>query len=572
VPPSTPARRLALLGTAIAPLLMVLASGAGVVSATPAPAAAERPALTGATLAHRRRSYRLTLRFSSPVAPGRRGWRPRVVGASGRGLPARLARAGRHRTRLSVIVVGRARPVKLAGARFGWLEDRHGRRAKQPTRRLVASRKASATAHGGALRAAGSQPGRPSASAGGQRTMAPSVDRVSAVPADQFLESVGVNTHLHFGDTVYANFPAVRARLRELGVRWIRDGMCGGCTTYLDRLGVLAGDGIKTQLIFGAPRYGSGWFDDNLAVLKQRLLGVVGAIEGPNEYDLSGGDPNWLGGLRSWQQRLSTRVKADPALRALPIVAPTVVDDRNRAALGDLSASADFGNIHPYAAGLAPSAVHMGSERRVAATIAPGKPVIASEAGYHTALNMRRGSNQPPVDERTQADYLPRLFLDNFVWGVKRTFSYELVDTFPNPGDDDAEDHFGLLRNDLSPKPAFTALRNLLSLVRRGGSAAHAGPKVTVAAGGEVRQLLLSHADGAASLVLWRDVTSWDTTHRRRVAVRPITATLRLSDPARAETIHPASSTSPVSTEVGARTVSVALRSAPVVIRLTPVG
>ena len=485
-----------------------------------------------------------------------------------------MSRARGHRTRISVVVEGRVKPVKLAGARAGWLEDRHGRRAKQPTRRLVAGAHAPLPAGGGPPRGVASRSGRAPASPGdrgaGPATMTPSVGPVAAAPANRFLDSVGVNTHLQFGDSVYDNFPAIRVRLRELGVRWIRDGMCGGCSAYLDRLGVLAGDGIKTQLIFGAPSFGSGWLDANLAVLRQRLLGAVGAVEGPNEYDLSG-DRNWLSGLRTWQQRLYARVKADPALRALPVVAPTVVEGQNRAALGDLSAFADSGNIHPYAAGLPPSSAHMQTERRVAGTLASGKPIIASEAGYQTALSMPEGANQPPVDERTQADYLPRLFLDNFAWGVRRTFSYELVDTFPNPGQDDAEDHFGLLRNDLTPKPAFTALRNLLALVREGGSAARARLQVTVT-GGDARELLLAHADGTSSLVLWRDVTSWDTAHRRRVAVAPSTATVRLSDPARAETFTRSPPCPRCSTAVGARTVAVTLGSAPVVVRLTPAG
>ncbi len=50
--------------------------------------------------------------------------------------------------------------------------------------------------------------------------------------------------------------------------------------------------------------------------------------------------------------------------------------------------------------------------------------------------------------------------------GVSRTFLYELVDVKPEPALHDPEQHFGLLRNDLSPKPAFTAVKTMIAAIR----------------------------------------------------------------------------------------------------------
>ena len=87
----------------------------------------------------------------------------------------------------------------------------------------------------------------------------------------------------------------------------------------------------------------------------------------------------------------------------------------------------------------------------------PGRGAVFTEAGYHNALSSTTG--QPPASEEAAAVYMPRLLATAFGAGVERTFIYELVDEKPDPGLIDAEQHFGLLRNDLSPKPAFTASR-----------------------------------------------------------------------------------------------------------------
>ena len=48
----------------------------------------------------------------------------------------------------------------------------------------------------------------------------------TTVLADAFVNSVGVNVHLHYNDTLYYdNFPLVRSRLQELRVRHVRDGL-----------------------------------------------------------------------------------------------------------------------------------------------------------------------------------------------------------------------------------------------------------------------------------------------------------------------------------------------------------
>ena len=47
--------------------------------------------------------------------------------------------------------------------------------------------------------------------------------------------------------------------------------------------------------------------------------------------------------------------------------------------------------------------------------------------------------------------------IEHFRAGIPRTYAYELIDEKPDAALTDPEQHFGLLRNDFSEKPAFTA-------------------------------------------------------------------------------------------------------------------
>ena len=86
------------------------------------------------------------------------------------------------------------------------------------------------------------------------------------------------------------------------------------------------------------------------------------------------------------------------------------------------------------------------------------------------------------------------------------------------------ENSFGLLRWDLSRKPGFLGLRNLLDAVD-GDSAPVPSPGGLryglEGAGPDVRQLLLRSADGDFSLVVWREVSVWDRFARRDIDPGP---------------------------------------------------
>jgi len=111
---------------------------------------------------------------------------------------------------------------------------------------------------------------------------------------------------------------------------------------------------------------------------------------------------------------------------------------------------------------------------------------------------------------------MPRALLEHFRRGVRRTYSYELLDEFPDPGLEERESNWGLLRNDLSKKPAFDAVGNLLNILKDPGSGFAPGSLDYSLEGNteRLRQMLLQKRDGSYYLALWRDTSVWDAVNQ----------------------------------------------------------
>jgi hypothetical protein len=184
--------------------------------------------------------------------------------------------------------------------------------------------------------------------------------------------------------------------------------------------------------------------------------------------------------------------------------------------------------MHPYPGGQPPER-NLQAELEAARTNSGGLPVVATETGYHDALAGPGG--HPPVPEDVAATYLPRLFLSAFRAGVRRTFAYELLDERPDPGQTDAEASFGLLRDDLSPKPSYSTLRNLIAVLKPVGRPSDASPPAVTVRGPAVERLLLDRGDGRFALVLWQQASVWEPQTRTRLAAPEQRATVELDSP-----------------------------------------
>ncbi|HZC14836.1 MAG TPA: hypothetical protein VE270_12525, partial [Thermoleophilaceae bacterium] len=363
--------------------------------------------------------------------------------------------------------------------------------------------------------------------------------RVTPKSAFALRDSIGVVTHIVYYDTAYGDWNRIIWRLAELGIGHLREGVYANPDwrdwneRYYRAVEQAAALGIKFN--FGFMGDQTGTIDQRLAVIAGRLSGTAASIEGENEFDLFGGRENWEVELAYRQAGLYTAAKRHPSaeIRGLPVIGPSFARTETQASFAAFNPSGwmDLGNIHPYTGGSSPDPFHLALELQRAAGVSGSKPVFATEAGFHTALSMPRGDNQPPVSEAAQAVYVLRTLLEHYAMGVRRTFVYELIDEFPDPGKTDAESNFGLLRHDFSPKPAFVALRNLLAILSTQERASMRPLRVGVAGPASgVRQLVLQRRDGTYLVFLWRTANVWDRDQRRPLTVEPVRLTVSLPD------------------------------------------
>ena len=327
-----------------------------------------------------------------------------------------------------------------------------------------------------------------------------------ATSADAFVDSFGVNVHLHFTDTPYANFGAVKSALQKLGVHHVRDGLIDtSWTPYYDRHNELGRIGIKGTFIT-APKN-----DDGLLVsYPNRMHDSFEAYEAPNEYDISG-DPHWAATLSAFMQRLHNVVKSHPETTPFPIIGPSFTQAgsfQNAVALGSFF---DYANLHNYFGGRNPGTPGWGNNGY--GSIAwnldltthawPGKPVFTTETGY-----TNDAANPQGIPEDVSAKYLPRAFLEQWLHGIRRTYSYELVDLGSNHNDGS----HGLLHSDFTPKLGYTAIQNLIHLLSDPGPT-FTGEKLNFTLSGNltsIHHLLLEKRDGSFYLTLWVEEPSFD--------------------------------------------------------------
>jgi hypothetical protein len=318
------------------------------------------------------------------------------------------------------------------------------------------------------------------------------------------------------------------------------------------------------DFMMGAPGGTTGSLPDLVSMLSGPMHSAVDAVEGPNEYDTSG-DANWIANLGAYQQQLHSLMKGTANLASVPVIGPSLVRSSSFAALGDLSGSMDWGNMHPYAGGQLPASTlsfNTSAEGAVAAT----KRAVATEAGYHNALNATSG--QPPISEQAGGAYIPRLVLDMFQAGVPRTYIYELLDEKPDAGLTNPESRFGLLRNDLSEKPAFSDLAALMHLTAPSGTFDPADLHVAVNGSTDLHKLLLQTGPSSYALVLWRDVKVWNQSARTAIDVAPVNEQVELGPEVTGAELHYLNSADSPQSFTGT-SAEVALMGMPAVITLT---
>ena len=140
----------------------------------------------------------------------------------------------------------------------------------------------------------------------------------------------------------------------------------------------------------------------------------------------------------------------------------------------------------------------------------PGKIMTATETGYSTSAE---AGGCPAWF--VEGKYMERLLFAYWLHGnINRVYPYEFIDeTVVTSDPNNLENHYGLLDINGNPKPAFTALKNLISLFSDPGSTFSCGSldwsMANVPAG--FQHVLYQKRNGAYYLVVWNEITSTDT-------------------------------------------------------------
>ncbi|WP_169809636.1 CARDB domain-containing protein [Terrimicrobium sacchariphilum] len=372
-----------------------------------------------------------------------------------------------------------------------------------------------------------------------------------ARPADSFVQMIGVATHFNYRDTMYdGRWEAVRDLLGGLGVRTIRDDLSPRHDELWEKYG------IRVIAIDDDPA--TPWEQKLRQWREKRHL--LAAIEGPNE--VNGGwkklgktyhGRGWPEGPREFQDDLYSAIKADAALKDIPVIAASTAYKGDGSRLAPLR-SFDIANTHSYPAGAMPSeSLDFRDPYLLLGRGAILPPLAATETGYHTCLASSQviAGTQAGVSHEAQRKYLPRLLAEYFDAGFRWTVLYELGAGRPRKAEqEDPEAAFGLLMPDASPKPAYFALRDLIASVAESRWDASARQWVRPApyrtgalaftlrgAPPSVHHTLLQRSDGSFLLLLWNEVPGFDRKARKDIANAPVPVRLVLAQKAAEVTV-----------------------------------
>jgi hypothetical protein len=347
--------------------------------------------------------------------------------------------------------------------------------------------------------------------------------------AADFYNSVGVCVHVgHRQTPYYSNFEAMTELLKDLGVRHIRDEALVTNSVNRDHehyrhMRTLVGMGFRLDLVCADPLNGYVFVPPRrVPEIYEWCDHGVDIFEGANEPNLIK-NPNINPAISAEHQRsLYAVVKGAPALRSVILASPSYIQ-KNVALAEDISDVVDWINIHPYTGMEHPETKGPGALSGFATAaerFCGKKSVLASETGYHTAV--QTASGHLPVSEAIKTRYLPRLLLWNFINGAKKTYVYELIDSFNN-GPADKESHFGLVNFDLTPKPSYAAVKQLLALCDRPTRAVSGVTTMQYGFNGDTQDLrtaAFARGDGTHLLFVWLGIAGWDpATRQPRVPV-----------------------------------------------------
>lgn len=367
--------------------------------------------------------------------------------------------------------------------------------------------------------------------------------------------AIGVNTHANYA--AYQNVPLVASKMASLGISRIRDGLhwwpnADAFSVLCNFFITLRNLGVSVDAVVD-PSEQLGPM--NAGLLNQFCWGYGSSVisfEGQNEPD-NGTPQSWPAATVAWQNQVeAARAGMAQGLRGIPLMAPSLALPANASQV-KWPSPAPFSklNLHYYPTAAMPN---FAIAQSIASLRQWGNlPVEVTEFGYNTQV----------VSESTQAIYTLRGILDLWLAGVEATYLYELLD---DPDMIAPENSWGLVRPDGTDKPAFTALANLMGLLKRGDPLAPLAPLTVTISGPSVSSLLLQHRVNEWLLVLWQEVPVF--LNGEPIPAPMVNVALALPQGASVSIYNPLAQPEPFAWHSGVARVTVSVPAWPVITRI----
>lgn len=352
-------------------------------------------------------------------------------------------------------------------------------------------------------------------------------------PSGLFNDSVGVNVHIS-SEPYASNFERFFALVAGIGIKHLRDELRPGndlarWRALSDRLGILFNIPVSPA---------TNTVPEMMAYLEAFGVARVASIEGQNEGDspwfmsLPLAKPGWSNVVVDYQREVHRALRERYSAETLPLISPSVINWKpaDVALLRGAAPYSDVVAIHSYVQHAQEPettddyASVAWYRRNMADAYKPGAPVMATECGYCNVVI----PGSAGVGETASAIYLPRLLLNNFRVGILRSYLYEFWDGGTDPHE--GEHHWGLVRNDGTPKPGYHAVRRLLSALN-GARRADAEQRLRVTSRAlEFRHVAFQDENGQPMLAVWRAVRCWDIARAQDIAVAPFPVEIAVDD------------------------------------------
>jgi hypothetical protein len=417
---------------------------------------------------------------------------------------------------------------------------------------------------------------------------------MAAPPAssEDFLQTIGVVTHMAYTDGEYADVPLVISSLNYLGITAVRDGISDGydpitgqyngsapISTYF----TLAAAGVKFNfLTFGGGAITMSILNTQLGLMQQVVAntpGSVVAIEGPNEINnqpvtWNGAPdatcPEELSDALALQKAIYKAVHANKAFRHTTTVMLTGANAYLTADSCELADHPNIGTVHGYAAydnqhpyppnGNAPN-YYVNPANNVPGNTAP---LVYTETAYSSS-----GGTYAGVNQYVQEMYGLDLFFDAAYYGVTRTYWYDLLDAYA-PGSPQGDDSFGLFDYLQNPKPIAIALHNLRAIMTDTGRKTLMTPAFTASGlPASSYTLALGRRDGSSGdYVVWAEPVLWNPANGTQVSTTPASVTISLGKTYTTVSVYDATQgIDPVQTAKAASQIVVTVVDHPVIVR-----